>query len=86
MTLYLTSLWAKEEMEGLQEDKNIGKGKTRGMERKWEQKTQRERESSENFKECTGTECEGSGAEEEESEKKETLTGAMMKMPPRELQ
>lgn len=30
MTLYLSSLWAGEEMKGLQEDKNTGKGKTGG--------------------------------------------------------
>lgn len=36
MTLYLSSSWAEEEMKSLPEDKNIGKGKTRGMERKWE--------------------------------------------------
>lgn len=32
MTLYLSSPWAEEEMKGLQEDKNIGKGNKGGME------------------------------------------------------
>lgn len=33
MTLYLSSSWAEQEMKGLQEDKNVGKGKTRDGEK-----------------------------------------------------